>query len=318
MGSKGFRAPGNLIEITALFDSIDAVNTLSCIGFAILSAVLPASAVTVVNDGFEVGTHPTGFRTVVTPGSGGVAYYGSSGLPAISLGMDAGMGSNALLVTPTANHQVVAPLGGSINLNSVGDFANLSFRIRSLNTSASEVGAFRFGLHGSNTPATGDNFTTVTDDDFGYYAILGYVSSNAGTAAGSAFLYEEGIGTLATPILGGGDRVGLVATTAGAGPLIASGNTAVHTVNFRLDRTASGVQISYSFDGGTTFSATDTATLRTSFSQISLSNGFTSTFSQYAIDDLLLEASNFTPIPEPTVAGLAGLGLLALLKRRRA
>lgn len=287
-------------------------------GCAAIAVFQQGSAVTVVNDGFEVGTHPTGFRTVFTPGSGGVAYYASTGSPSISLGMDAGMGSNALLVTPTANHQVIAPLGGSINLNTVGDFANLSFRIRSLNTSASEVGAFRFGLHGSNTPVTGDNFTTVTDDDFGYYALLGYNTSNAGTAAASAFLYEEGTSAVVAPILGGGDRTGLVATTAGAGPLIASGNTLVHTVNFRLERTASGIQISYTFDGGTTFSTTDTSTLRTSINQISLSNGFTSTFSQYAIDDVLLEASNFTPIPEPSALGLAGLGMLALLRRRRA
>jgi len=296
-------------------DSIRLVVALGCIAITLSQH---ASAVTVVNDGFELGTHPTGFRTVFAPGSGGVAYYASAGSPSISLGADAGMGSNALLVTPTANHQVVAPLGGSIDLNTIGDFANLSFRIRSLNTSASEVGAFRFGLHGSSTPVTGDGFSTVTDDDFGYYALLGYGTSNAGTAPGSAFLYEEGTSAVVAPLLGGGDRTGLVATTAGAGPLIASGNTAVHTVNFRLERTASGIQISYSFDGGTTFSTTDTASLRTSFSQISLSNGFTTTFGQYAIDDVLLEASNFTLIPEPSVAGLAGLGLLALLKRRRA
>lgn len=276
-------------------------------------------AITVVNDGFEIGTHPTGFRTVPAPGSGGVPYYASAGAPSISLGEDAVFGNRALLVTPTGNHQVVAPLGGTVSLVSVGDYVNLSFSFRILNVPTGETGAFRFGLHGSGTPVTTDGFSTVTNDDVGYYMIVGYGSSLSGTSAANAVVYEEGTSAVVAPILGGTDRTGMVTGT--AGPFVPTNNTAVHTMNYRLELTASGVQISYSFDNGATVSTTDTTSLRATFDQISFSNGFTTSSAgtpvNYALDNIVLEASNFELVPEPAVSALAGIGCVFLLKRRR-
>lgn len=274
-------------------------------------AIGVSSAVTILDDGFESSTHPgtTGFRTVaVSPGS---PYYGSTA-PAASITSDAVFGSKALTVTATTNYHLASPLGGTISLAAVNDTLTLSFKVRFTNTPTADVGAFRFGIFSSmTTPVTVDNFGVgVTDNDQGYYGVVG---ANSAPATGVTLFNEAG-GT--SPILGGGDRVGL--TTSAAGPAIASGNLDPHTVSLTITRlNTTQIQLSYTFDG-TTITATDSsANLRTSFDQIAFSNGFTTTMAQYNIDDVLLTASNFTPIPEPSVAGLAGIGLLGLLMRRR-
>jgi len=267
------------------------------------------SALTVLNDGFEIGTHPTGFRTVaVGPGS---AYYGSTG-PAASITDDATFGSRALTVTSAANYHLVSPLGGTISLASVNDTLTFSFKIRFTNTPTADAGAFRFGIFSSNgTPVTVDNFGAgISDNDQGYYGLIG---ANSIPAAGATLFNESG-GT--SPILGGVDRINL--TASGAGPSIAAGNNASHTVSLTLTRTSlTQISLSYTFDSTTITAVDSSAGLRTSFDQIAISNGFTTTMAQYNIDDVMLTASNFTPIPEPAVTGLAGLGLLGFAARRR-
>ncbi len=269
-----------------------------------------SSGITVLNDGFELATHPTGFRTVhASPGS---PYYGSTA-PAAAITDDVVFGSRALTVTAGANYHLISPLGGSISLANINDTLTLSFKVRFTNTPTADGAAFRFGVYNSNgTPVVTDNFGNgITDNDQGYYAVVGAASTPATTAT----LFNESGGT--SPILGGVDRAAL--TTSATGPSIAAGNTASHSVSLTITRTSlSQISLSYIFDGGTAITAVDSsANLRTSFDQIAISNGFTTAFAQYNIDDVLLTATNFTPIPEPAAAGLAGFGLLGLLIRRR-
>ncbi|WAC17998.1 hypothetical protein OVA24_12190 [Luteolibacter sp. SL250] len=78
------------------------------------------------------------------------------------------------------------------------------------------------------------------------------------------------------------------------------------------------MSLSYVFDGGTPITAVDSsANIRTSFDQIAISNGFTTTFAQYNVDDVLLTATNFTPIPEPAAALLGSMAAIGMLIRRR-
>lgn len=281
---------------------------VAVIGFIASAGV--SSGLTVLNDGFEIATHPTGFRTVHT--SPGSPYYGVTS-PAASITEDAVFGSRALTVTAGANYHLVSPLGGTISLTNVNDTLTFSFKLRFTNTPATDASAFRFGVFSSNgTPVASDNFGAgVSDNDQGYYAVLGAASSPATTAT----LFNEGGGT--SPILGGTDRTAL--TTSAAGPSIAAADNTAHSVSLTITRTSlTQISLSYIFDGGTPITAVDnSANLRTSFDQIAIANAFTTTFAQYSIDDVLLTASNFTPIPEPAAAGLAGIGLLGLLMRRR-
>ena len=279
------------------------------VGCVVTSVSHHASAVTVLDDGFEVATHPTGFRTVaIAPGS---AYYGS-GSPSAALTNDATFGSTALTVTATSGYQIISPLGGSISLATIGDTLTLSFRLRFTNTPTADASAFRFGIHSSaGTPVSSDNFgTTVADNDQGYYGLVG--ATTAPTTG--ATLFNEAGGT--PPILAGGDRATITTNT--AGPAIS--DMLAHTVSLTITRTSASVMsFSYVFDGGAAITATNSTNLRTSFDEIVFTNGFTTpALAQYNIDDVLLEASNFTPIPEPAAAGLAGIGLLVMLLRRRA
>jgi hypothetical protein len=286
-----------------------------------LTTIAVSSAITVVDDGFELADHPTGFRTVANPANGGVAFLASASAPAISLGADAVLGSNALLVTPTAqlNHNVIAPLGGSISLTTIGDYAELNFRFRFLNTPTVSSSAFRFGLFNSNGTAVSDGaFGTNDDNDIGYYMVLGNGATSAGTT-GDAAVFDEAGGT--DPILGGTDRSAVIASPTVTGVSVPGGDQTAHSVMFRLERTAAGtISISYRLDSGTTYTVTDNTTLRTTFDEIAFSNNFASapaTVSQYAIDDVVLTASNFTIVPEPTVGALTGLGLLLFFRRKR-
>lgn len=275
-----------------------------------------AAAVTVVNDGFELATHPTGFRSVaVAPGVSFIQPDVNTGTASLVTDDNMGnpVGNKALSVISTStstSHVLTAYLGGTISLANVNDTMTLSFKVRMTNTPTAINSGFRFGLFGTNGTvglAEGSGLTNPNNDT-GYYATLGVSGT---TPAANNFLWAESGGT--TPILAGGDRV---AINSAAGPTL--NDALVHTVSFTVTRaTSTTMNVSFSFDGGPAISGT-TTTLYTSFDEIAISNGFQAVPTTYNIDDVLLEASNFTLVPEPSVAGLAGLGLLSLLRRRRA
>lgn len=269
---------------------------------------LAASAITVVNDTFEENVHPNAFRTV--PALTGIPFYSSraTNTNPMAIASDTTFGSRALVVEAT-EQQIVAPLGGTISLANLGDTLTLSFKVRITNYSSTTVlnSGFRFGIHGSGgTPVTGDNFGTVIQNDSGYGVISG-INEAPGTGA---TVFNEGAS--ADTILGG-TRTFLTSSAAGANFT----DGLAHTFSLTLTRAASSINFSLSFDGGTAITGSNSTNIRTSFDELSFSTGYGTSVFGFAIDDVLLEASNFTPIPEPAVAGLAGFGLLLLLKRRK-
>lgn len=264
-------------------------------------------AIVVVNDGFETGTHPA-FRSVAI--SPGTPYYGSSSTSSATLGTDAnfvgGAGNRALIVTATSNYQLTSPIGGTVSLGTVGDSLTYSFSFRFTNTPTADAGAFRFGLHSSAGTASAEGFGSLANDDFGYYMQIG--ASSVPATNNSLYVESGGMGT----ILSGNDRASI--TASGAGTSIT--DQLVHNVSLTITRTtATQMGFSWTIDGVARTATSNT--LMTSFDQISFSNGFTGTVAQYNIDNVLLDATTFIPVPEPTALALVSLGALGFFARRR-
>lgn len=269
-----------------------------------------SSAISILNDSFETATHPGGFRTVFS--AGGSAYYTKTG--SLSLGNDSSFGSTrALTMTSTeTGYSIISPLGGTISLAAVGDTLTFGFKVRFTRTgAAADAAAFRFGIYSSNgTPVTGDSyFFSTVDNDRGYGAVIG--NTTAPGAGGTIF--NETASPTQTGLLGGDDRRFL--TASGAGPAIS--DQVPHTVSLTLTRTSATVMtISYTF-GGTTITTTDTTGIHDTFDQITFGTGFLSPVSSFNIDDVKLDASNFSPIPEPSAAVLSAVAAAGLVIRRR-
>jgi hypothetical protein len=114
------------------------------------------------------------------------------------------------------------------------------------------------------------------------------------------------------PILAGTDRTEI--TASGTGPSL--DDTLVHSISLNITRASTTtMSLALSFDGGPAITGTTTS-LHTSFDEIAISNGFQATPTAYNIDDLLLTASNFSPIPEPAIALLWGLAPFGWIARR--
>lgn len=293
-------------------------------GLRVLTAALAATCVagaaraaTILNDGFETTTHPTGFRTVAT--GTGAAFYTrndatTTGTAAITT--DAAVGGAAPQVLTVTNNQttsqsypVLAPLGGFTTLTNTNDTATLSFKFRFINATSATTsnGNFRFGLFTSQgTVVTGDNQPTTSDDDQGYYVQFG----NSAQTTNNLFYRESG-GT--QPILGGVDRANIAASTTVA----AITDTASHTASLTLTRTsATAIGLSLSIDGGAAVTGSTSSSLISSFDEIGFTDGFVAAPLNFAIDDVQLTASNFT-VPEPGAIGLAAVAGMAGLMRRR-
>lgn len=271
-----------------------------------------AGAATLVDDGFEVATHPTGLRTVAA-GTGGVFYTrDSAAAVSATIGADATFGSNGLTVMDlsggAASKPVIGLLPFAVSLNNPGDFLTLSFNFHFINSGAAtdSGGGFRFGFHNSTgTPVTADNQTAVSDNDVGYYTQV------AETAAGpdtSNTLFRENGGT--APILAGTDRLAVTSNLAGFS--ISDNNS--HAAIFTVTRTnATTMTISTNIDSGTARTGTTTTNIVTTFDEFSFSNGFATTALNYALDNVQVTSN----VPEPTSGGLLVMGLAGLTLRRR-
>lgn len=305
--------------------SVGRTGGLVAAGSAAVAALLlsagTASAVTIASDGFETATHPSGFRSVATaspaPGNNGVPFYAVKATGTATLAADAAVGGaspTALVTSGVAggtNYALVGNLPLVGTLDNVNDNVTLSFRFRFLNqgTATASNANFRFGLFSSNgSVVTGENQTTNSDNDTGYYAQIG----DAAQATNNLF-YNEAGGT--TTILSGTDRAVVNASTTVA----AIADNAGHGVVFSLTRTsATAVALSLSIDGGAAVTGTAGGTLRTAFDEVAFSNAFVATSMNYAVDDVSVIATSFA-IPEPTT-GLAAAGALVggmLVRRRR-
>lgn len=289
----------------------DAFRCLPLVAaLSLCHALPPAHAVTIVNDGFETTTHPSGDRTVAS-GTGAAFYTRAlSATQTLAITNDATFGSNVLAFDDsTAGGQsegIIVPLSSAINLENTGDYLTVSFSFRYTNNGAAGANEanFRFGLFNSQGSAvTGDN-QTASANDTGYYVQVG--SGGAATASTNVFYEETG---LTSPILGGTDRANKTASSSGFG----INDDAIHTASFTLTRTSATVMgLSLSIDG-TTITGSDTTTLITSFDEIAFANGFGVTGLDFMLDNVVLTSS----VPEPSIAGLSTLALFCLAFSRR-
>jgi len=303
-------------SLTVLIGKVaGSIRPLPAIAFFAIPGA--AQAVTVINDGFETNTHPTGFRSVAQAPGVPFIQPNPAGTGTASIAVDDNMGNPAgnkalavVSTSTTASHILTSTLGGTVSLNAVGDSLTLSFKIRATNTPSASAAGFRFGIYGTNgtTALTEGSGLAASSDDSGYYSTIGVGFSPP--AAGSVLFYESG--TL-DPILAGTDRTPITASAAG----FSINDTLVHTVSLSITlATSTTMALSLSFDGGPAITGTTTS-LKTTFDEIAISNGFQEIPTTYNIDDLMLTASNFTPVPEPSIACLWSLAPLAWLARRR-
>jgi len=286
--------------------------------YAVVAALLSAAAshaAIITNDDFGLATHPTGDRH--EPDGSGMKFLtrDSAGAISATIALDAGLNSEALLVTDLNNPQstskpIIGLLPRTLQLASTNDFVNLTFSFRFLNNASVTAAAanFRFGIFSSaGTPVTSDGQTT-SDNDRGYYVQVGSSGTTRPTAGNT--LYNEG-GTI-LPILASTDRTSITASSAG----VAINDSNVHTASFTVTRaSATTMTLALSIDGAAAITGTDaTANFRTSFDEIAFSNGFTNPALNYAIDNVVVSSS----VPEPATSVLFGTGgLFAIAKRRR-
>ena len=288
---------------------------LACFGVACFVSVGSVRAdFTLVDDGFELTTHPSGFRTVAT--SPGIPFYmgrspDGSNTALLTTDNTAGFTGTVFSINGSTaaatNFPAIGLLPTTALLTTVGDTLTLSFSFRFTNSPSMNQGAFRFGLFDSNgTSLTADGPVATTDNDRGYYAMVG----SAGSLPGSGnVLFVENGGV--SPILGGTDRV---ATTANNNGVSISDNL-VHTVSLTLTRTSlTAMGMSTTIDSTTTTGSF--VTLWTSFDEIGFGNTFAATNTQFNIDNVKVTATSV--IPEPSTVALCGLAAIGLgLGRRR-
>jgi hypothetical protein len=291
--------------------------------FTSLLAASPAFAqITIASDSFELADHPTGDRTVVTGGANGIRFYTRNATPTdltVNIANDAGgLGTNVLSLvdtvnTTTLNDSIIGVLSQPVTLAAQGDFIRLEFTFRYTNigTAAANAGGFRFGIEGSNTSlVTGDNQTSVSDNDQGYYAQTGVGPSPANAPANTNVLFRENGGTF--PILGGLDRTGITASSTG----VAINNNNAHSVSFTITRgSGTNISLSLAYDGGAPITGAFTGTNFFTFDEIAFSNGFVTSPVSFNIDNVSVVSN----VPEPGTMGLMSLGavgMLGLVRRR--
>jgi hypothetical protein len=278
-----------------------------CLGTLWVGLANLAVSAIIVDDDFSTTKHPSNFRTVPAPGLGGIPFYTRYSPTATSTASISG--GELIIDSPSTNFPMIGLLPGTVNLTNVGDTVSASFNFRFLNAAAAtdSNSSFRFGLHSSNgTPITGDA-QGVSDNDTGYYVQIG---DAAQTNNNLMFQETGGQGT----ITNGNDRGAPTAT----GGIPAITDTANHSALLSITRNSSTTMLVSLTIDSTTVTGSFT-TLYTSLDEISFANGFSSPTLSYAIDNLVIDASNFTAVPEPsTYAILAGVvGLLALRRRQK-
>jgi len=274
-----------------------------------------SSAAIIVSDDFGDTAHPGNLPgTATSPAipfiipSGGTTFAGNATIPNNpTFGRVLQLAdSDSSAGTTTA---AVGVLPGTAYLTNTGDKVSVTLDFRF--TSTTGVETFRVGLfNSSGTSAAG----TGSDDDIGYY-----LNIPAAGAATNAIFFRENSGT--SPAMGGTDRTNYVASaTLNALPTLAASQ--LYTLTYTLTRTATGIDLVMGIAVGgstaTTYTASATTSLITSFDEVMFNSAFNGTGqTTLIIDNLVVDATNFVPIPEPSAALLAGAGAVFFLRRRR-
>jgi hypothetical protein len=289
-----------------------------------VSSAIPASAVILDADNFELTDHPTGDRTVVAGGINGIQFYTRNATSAqyvAAIVNDSGIGglgsmalSHANSGTGNAGNQIIGILSQPITLAATGDFITLSFRFRYTNlaTATHNNSGFRFGLEGSNgTLVTGDNQGTQSNNDQGYYVQTGTGNAPLGPVplANNTLYRENGAVGPVPPILGGTDRQNLTTSSTG----VTFNDELPHSASLTITRgTGTNMSFSVVYDNGTPITATSTTVPFYHFDEVAFGDAFVTNSIHFRVDDVQVT----TNVPEP-IAGLSLLGGAGLLLARR-
>ncbi|MFT3990729.1 MAG: PEP-CTERM sorting domain-containing protein [Luteolibacter sp.] len=202
-----------------------------------------------------------------------------------------------------SNVLAYSSLPSSYTLVNVGDTITLTGSLTTLGTSSSS-GGIRFGLYNTNSSSTTANW-------------LGYMAT-AGSGSTAGAIYELASGNAAYNTTGGGSVSGGTYTAPGTGNNLGSTSSVTYDFTLVLELTAAGeITITSSLLNTATnvnyasYTVVDSSAVTTTFNEV----GFSFT-SGLAADQVTF--SNITIVPEPSIALLSGLGVLGLLRRRRA
>ncbi len=277
--------------------------------FALTAAT--AHAVTVLTDNFTDGNRtasPAWYLSGAAPTSASVTSGANSIAGSNSLFFDSSNTFQGLTANFTA-----AGTGGSGAL-AVGESYILTLDLRMV--SASNVAnGMRIGLGNSagnpftadGTPAAG---SVAAQSHFGYYA-------GFGTGTTTSLIVNQDTGGGNNPGFTSGSDTSSLGSVA-TGVALTNGNN--RSILFEVERTSTTdalITASYfSTTGSTgtpaaTFSFTDTTGAYFNFNQVTIMSGGVT--QDFTFDNVVL-----THVPEPSAALLGSLGVLALLRRRRA
>ena len=249
------------------------------------------SAAIIINDGFDDGGFSNGTD------SNDITWSGLTN-STLSIATDTTIGGgNALNVDAIGTFNRIWTNFAGITL-SPGDSLTLSFDYHFTQNPANTASQFRVGLFNNG----GTNNTE--NNDFGY----GFTSNTGLDSATGTSVFEEAVGT---SILGGSPGGTVAFGTAGAS--VNSPTTGAHSVVYSISRNLSGhLNFSASIDGGVAATGTDTTPATTTFHILAFGQGGVTL--DYRLDNFQLE---YSPVPEPGMLTLVGLGGLGLFFARR-
>lgn len=191
----------------------------------------------------------------------------------------------------------------TITLTNVGDNLTLSGSFTLTGGTTGQEQAIRFGLFDNNGSTTAMNWR-------------GYLGTNRTAANNANSIWERAnqtSGDFLGTTSGGAFLAGSTGSSTGTPP--ASGT---FTFSETITKTATGVSMSFSLTeaGGFSWTASNTDTtpnggVSVEYDRVGI--GFSGT---YSADQAVF--SNITVVPEPSAALFGGLGVLAILRRRRA
>ena len=202
-----------------------------------------------------------------------------------------GIGSGNALRTDQAGTGTFRGMIGTMSSSTtlqIGDTLTLSLDGRYWETPANNTGGLRFGFINSGS----------LDNNF-------YIQAGTGGQTGM-ILYRDGVGDNSP---GGGSGITSLTSTA-SGPSYASLATDPFTAFFSITRTAASEYSIVASINGSTRTATSSVGWD-SYNAIFIRNGGITS-------DFLIDNVSVSLIPEPSAALLGAVGLLGLLRRRRA
>ena len=249
-----------------------------------------ANAATIASANFT-GLTASGATSVAVSGTPGVNEFTWSRLgtnltySTPSVNMQSGT-ANALKGTTTATFEGMLGTMASSTTIPIGHTLTLSFIGQYTEAPGNTFGGLRFGFLNSVDLDNAFGMTVGTGGD----TFRGIQSGGNGSplAGGSVTDYTEVTG----------------------GAAVTSISTSVYTASFAITRTATNTYSYFGDVNGSTLSATGIVGGFDNYNRIFIRNG--SPTADFQIDNV-----SVTLIPEPSAALLGGLGLLALLRRRR-